>query len=195
MAAALADSLSQCLLRVVELVHEAPVAKSLIQGREVLPLKVLNECDLKGLLVRKFLDDHRDIVDLSHLGGTPAPFTRDDLIFFRLAWIRADQKGLKDSFRTDGIHEVTESINVYFAARLVLSGMEQFDRKCGWPSVSGTLGCWGDRCVLAKECIEAAAEMSSRGRVVVLALSRRFVRRTHARITFSRLMTSLARWR
>ena len=81
MTSALSEALRQSLLCVSEFVHQLPIRFSLFQHIQVGSLNVFNDRNFKDSLIIQLSQQHRDLMDLRNLGGPPAPFSCDDLVF------------------------------------------------------------------------------------------------------------------
>ena len=79
MASTFTQGFSHFFLRVPETIHQLPIPCSLFNRVEVRTLNVFDNRDFKNFNVGKFADNDRQLVQLSHLGRTPAPFTGNNL--------------------------------------------------------------------------------------------------------------------
>src|SRR5580704_16783156 len=84
---------------------------------EILALDVLNDGELKGLLIVGSPDDDRDLAKPRRLRGPPAPFAGDDLVFFRRG-LPYDNR-LDDALALDRLRQFQQRASIEIAARLV----------------------------------------------------------------------------
>ena len=77
-AAAFAKALGGHLLGQAVFFNELAAALCHLDGVQILPLQIFNECQRGGLFVGDFLDDDRHLVQTRHAAGPPAALTRDD---------------------------------------------------------------------------------------------------------------------
>ena len=151
MGAAFADGLGQGILGMAEFVHQALQADGLFQGRQVLALKVFDQGNLKGFLVRQHFDQDRHLVELRQLRGPQTPFAGNDLVIARAVGMFAHQDRLQYAKLADRLSKVLQFFLVHGAPRLVAPGMKFFDGDLLRP------GGWRRRLVLTQKGRQAAA--------------------------------------
>ena len=100
---ALAQSLGQPVLRVIEPVHQLPVAHRLLDRVQIGALDVLDDRDFQNLGIVEVAHQNRNFVQLRHLGRAPAAFAGNDLEHLGPSGIRAHDQRLDDSLLGNGI--------------------------------------------------------------------------------------------
>src|SRR5207253_9912440 len=101
--------------RVPELVRHLLVDDGFIEGRKILALQVLDECDLERGRIVKPLHDRGDGLFPGELRGAPPALARDDLVFVAGG---ADKDRLKDAVLADRCRELGKGVFVPRHARL-----------------------------------------------------------------------------
>ena len=126
MAAALADRISELLLRIAELIHQLLIGARFFQRIEVGALDILDQRDLQRLAVGKIADQHRHLVHAGALSRAPAPFAGDD---FELAIAAlAHHQRLQQTLVADRAGQIFEITVGEMLARIIRIGMQELDR-------------------------------------------------------------------
>ena len=113
--AALADLAGDILLAEPKFLCEALIGHRFFNRIKILALDVLDESQLKDFLIAGFPDNNGRFLQPHDLRSPPAPFARDQFIFFVTP---TDDQRLDDSAIPDGIHQLLEPLRPEMGARL-----------------------------------------------------------------------------
>ncbi len=122
----LAELLGQLAQAVSMLGRHALVHERFIEGRQVLPLEILDDRDLEGGVVVDVLDDRPNLAQPGDLGRSPSPLTCDELV--SPVETRPDQDRLQHPMLGDGRGKLEERVLIERQARLVRVGIDPLDR-------------------------------------------------------------------
>src|SRR5271165_212423 len=157
MTAALAEGVGEARLGPAELVDQPAVGLRFFERRQILALKVLDQCDFERIRIRDRANDDRDLMQPEALRGTPPPLTGNKLevrIFYSQ---RPHQQRLEDPFLSDRLSESFELRLGKAAPRLEHPRPDQLDRNATLRHRVGE----GVAIPLAEQHREAAAELTS----------------------------------
>ena len=143
MAAAFAQSGGHLVLGMAEFIHQLTIAGSLVHGIKIGALDVFNDRDLKDFGIGVIAHQHRNVMQLGHLRGTPAAFTSDDFIAIRVLRGLAHDQRLDDTFFRDGCCQLAQRVFGEGPAGLVRVRANPFDRNNHVGSWCACLRCFG----------------------------------------------------
>src|SRR5690606_23352076 len=133
-AARAADRLGGLLVRVAELVDQAPYTLCLLERIEVLALDVLDQGERERRLVVGLAHDDRYFIQFGDARRPEAPLARDDLVAARPAVARLDGQGpdhdgLHHAVLADRSREFLDRAFVHPGAGLVAPGLQAPERQ------------------------------------------------------------------
>jgi len=123
--AILAGLLADLIVAEAELARHAVEGQCQFDGVQVFALDVLDDGELKHLLVVGVSGNDRDFGQSGLLRGAPAAFAGDDLVFIRRG--AAHDDGLDDAFALDRESELHHGIGFEFTPGLVGVGVDVVD--------------------------------------------------------------------
>src|SRR5271166_3683470 len=157
MTAAFADRLGEAGLAAAEFLHQPAIGLCLLERRQILALKVLDQCDFERLRIRDRANDDRDLMQPETLRGTPPPLAGNKLEIRLFSSQRPHQQRLEDPFLSDRLSESFELRLGEAAPRLEHPRPDQLDRNATLRHRVGE----GVAIPLAEQHREAAAELTS----------------------------------
>src|SRR5271169_3362552 len=128
MTAALAEGVGEARLGPAELVDQPAVGLRFFERRQILALKVLDQCDFERLRIRDRANDDRDLMQPETLRGTPPPLAGNKLEIRLFPGQRPHQQRLEDALLSDRLSERLELRLGKTTPRLVHPRPDQLDR-------------------------------------------------------------------